>query len=706
MSTYVFLGLLLYDRVGLYHLMLALAVFVGAQLLRLLPSTRLRELITAMNYWCVLWTYRINYLCTLTLSIALCLTPFVAGVYGAGLYGGMAFGGVTALVFGLIFVYVQYRRTAADSSIVTSWPGATRKKTVAVIGGGVAGIVAAKECLQEGHDVVVYEKASCLGGVWNPDDAASKRTTGRTLSSSSRYNSFFGDFPMNLQPLDTPEGRTYPSHYTEADYRDYLYAYTEHFGLEPHFRFNTSVEATERTDDGAWHLRVRDNAGRVETHIHDFVIVATGLNHETQALTLSQDDGATANDGPVPLKMAHAASYRSNEQYRDKKVVIVGMGESSSDLAADIASVAREVHVIVRSPVLLLPRNTFGKKVAPDHKLSRLVLSCPQFVRTWKLMSQTVMHGPLNWVASNVLGLRNVFGVSLEDGTPYHDNWSWEWWKLFYKLGFWHPKARWGLTRGQVTKTAPIVRAYRQGKLHFHTADIETTEHASVVLEDGTRIEGVEEMVNATGYTPVWPFLPAGYATHNSRDRYRLVFHPELPGMAFVGFCRGAVGSVMQAMEMQARWVALVVSEKRELPDEPAMQGKIIQHKQQMVGKWPTKVTMVYVNALARHEVGCEPRLADVFRMSPKVWYYLMSGPYCMAMYRFRGPHANPELARQVYASGPDLVWPLEFYLQQTLELTLGYLTRFWSSLPPLAGMKTRSPVCRALVTPFLDLEY
>lgn len=37
-----------------------------------------------------------------------------------------------------------------------------------------------------------------------------------------------------------------------------------------------------------------------------------------------------------------------------------------------------QVHVVVRSPVLLLPRNTFGTDIAPDHKLSRLVLWCPQ----------------------------------------------------------------------------------------------------------------------------------------------------------------------------------------------------------------------------------------------------------------------------------------------------------------------------------------
>ena len=701
-SCYIALGFFLYRFVGLNYISVALTAFASIQLLRLIPSQGIREFVKKINYTCVLWFYRVNYLCTLSISISLCLAPFAACIYIASLYGTTA-SVLTGIVLLSIFLYVLNRRELKDNRAVeevANTVDTTVKKTVAVIGGGVAGIVAAKEAMEEGHEVVVYEQASCFGGVWNSGDSLSKRTTGRTFSSSSRHNSFFGDFPMNSSREDNALSKTYPSHYSEADYREYLFQYTEHFDLVKLFKFNTSVDSTERTEDGKWQVKVRHQDGTVETNIHDFVIVSTGLNHQSHALKLSQ----TSNSNK--LSMGHSATYRDKEDYRDKKVVIVGMGESSSDLAAEVASVAKEVHVIVRSPVLLLPRNTFGQNLAPDHKLSRLILSCPQYMRTWKLLSQTAMHGPLYWFASKFLGLKNVFGVSLEDGKAYDDNWSWEWWTLFYKLGFFHPKARWSLTRGQVTKTAPIVDAYRKGKLHFHTQDIQTLNDSSVLLENGSKIENVDALVNATGYTSIWPFLPAGFEQHDNRDRYRLVFHPELPNMAFVGFCRGAVGSVMQAMEMQSRWIALAISGKRQLPDKPQMLEKIAEHKQRMIGKWPTKVTMVYVNALARQEIGCEPKLSKLFSTAPKIWYYLIAGPYCNAMYRFRCPHAKPELARKVYEEKPQLVLPLEFYLQQVLELLLGYLTKFWSSVPPLKFFKQSNIACRTFVTPFLDLEY
>lgn len=45
--------------------------------------------------------------------------------------------------------------------------GAAEIKRVLVIVAGAAGLAAAVELALEGHDVVVYEKSSEIGGVWN-----------------------------------------------------------------------------------------------------------------------------------------------------------------------------------------------------------------------------------------------------------------------------------------------------------------------------------------------------------------------------------------------------------------------------------------------------------------------------------------------------------------------------------------------------------
>ena len=43
-----------------------------------------------------------------------------------------------------------------------------KRKTVAVIGGGVSGLAAAKAFAERGHIVVGFERTHDLGGVWEP----------------------------------------------------------------------------------------------------------------------------------------------------------------------------------------------------------------------------------------------------------------------------------------------------------------------------------------------------------------------------------------------------------------------------------------------------------------------------------------------------------------------------------------------------------
>lgn len=87
----------------------------------------------------------------------------------------------------------------------------------------------------------------------------------------------------------------------------------------------------------------------------------------------------------------------------------------------------------------------------------------------------------MNVLATKLLGLKGFFGNDLSDTdtatgddddnddadaapdvVAFEDNWSFDWWKLFMKLGPLHPKAGWGVTRGQVTKTAPLVKNFRE----------------------------------------------------------------------------------------------------------------------------------------------------------------------------------------------------------------------------------------------------
>src|SRR4051812_5339891 len=97
---------------------------------------------------------------------------------------------------------------------------ATQKvRLVAVIGAGPGGLVAAKELLAAGIDVVVFEAAGSIGGLWRNVDGAMWESL---LSNVSHHTCSFSDFPW------PPDTRGFPS---RADVVAYLTRYMDAFCL-------------------------------------------------------------------------------------------------------------------------------------------------------------------------------------------------------------------------------------------------------------------------------------------------------------------------------------------------------------------------------------------------------------------------------------------------------------------------------------------
>src|SRR5699024_6688186 len=78
-------------------------------------------------------------------------------------------------------------------------------KQIAVIGAGATGMTATKACLEQGFDVVVFEKTDYTGGLWryqeNVDENGIASVMKSTIINSSKEMSAFSDFPP---PEDYP----------------------------------------------------------------------------------------------------------------------------------------------------------------------------------------------------------------------------------------------------------------------------------------------------------------------------------------------------------------------------------------------------------------------------------------------------------------------------------------------------------------------
>ena len=69
------------------------------------------------------------------------------------------------------------------------------KKHVAVVGAGPSGLVAAKELLQEGHEVTCFERDAGLGGVFRYREGPEQPGVWRTCRlTSSMLVTYFSDY--------------------------------------------------------------------------------------------------------------------------------------------------------------------------------------------------------------------------------------------------------------------------------------------------------------------------------------------------------------------------------------------------------------------------------------------------------------------------------------------------------------------------------
>lgn len=72
------------------------------------------------------------------------------------------------------------------------------RKHICIIGSGASGLLAARQCLDEGLTITIYEKTDFVGGLWHyhEDDADGIASVMRsTIINSSKEMSAFSDFP-------------------------------------------------------------------------------------------------------------------------------------------------------------------------------------------------------------------------------------------------------------------------------------------------------------------------------------------------------------------------------------------------------------------------------------------------------------------------------------------------------------------------------
>src|SRR5690606_2692730 len=135
-----------------------------------------------------------------------------------------------------------------------------------------------------------------------------------------------------------------------AELKQYFQDYARHFDLYRHYRFGTRVVSV--TPEGVGWRVTAEKDGNQDSRYFDGVLIASGTLHTPNRPTLP---------GQFEGELLHACDYRDPVLFKDKRVLIVGCGNSACDMAVDAVHQAKRVDLSVRRGYYFLPKFIGGR---------------------------------------------------------------------------------------------------------------------------------------------------------------------------------------------------------------------------------------------------------------------------------------------------------------------------------------------------------
>jgi putative flavoprotein involved in K+ transport len=352
--------------------------------------------------------------------------------------------------------------------------------TAVVVGGGASGLSAAAALKRKGIDVVILEQHPRIGETW-------ARRYDRLHLHTPRAWSGLAHFGIPWR---------YPRYLSRDEFVEYLNEYAKHFELR--VIAPTTVRKIARDPSGRW--KISTNNGDWSARA---VVVATGQYSEP---VFPKWPGSETYKG----ELIHASKYTKPAPYAGKRVLVVGPGNTGSEIAMELAEKgAAFVALSIRTPPPIVPRDPFGMPIA---QTSLLLSMLPTFVadRMAKVTSRIV------------LGDLTRYGIPGAAWAPYS------------------------------SKRVPlidvgIVRAIKKGIVKVRPA-LESLTETGAVFADG-KIEPFDVVIAATGYSPGLDQLLDSKETLNDlgEPANSAGESTASPGLFFVGYTHSLRGHLFES---------------------------------------------------------------------------------------------------------------------------------------------------------------
>ncbi len=392
-----------------------------------------------------------------------------------------------------------------------------------IIGAGSSGLVAAKSLKQFKISFDVIERSSDVGGNWNYDNPSSRVYRSTHLISSKPMTQYL-DYPM---PKDYAD---YPSHWKVFEY---FKAYARDFGLYSQIEFNRSVEKIEPVEGGLYWDVTLDN-GQIRRY--GGLIIANGHNWSPKYPEFP---------GHFEGQTLHSADYKSSEVLQNKRVLVIGAGNTGCDIAVEAAQVAQRTFHSSRRGYYYIPKYMFGM---PSDQFQELFLKFQVPISLRRFLGKFLL-----WIYT---GKYKKFNLTKPDHKLYESHLIVNSLLLYY------------IGQGDI---AP-------------KRDVKEFRGKRVLFGDGSE-EEIDLVLYATGYNISFPFIDRSYLNwkNNRPELYLNIFHPFYDNLFVIGLIQpggGQWGLCDYQSQAVARFIyaqqqhPLIVDHMRRLKGGPLMDLK------------------------------------------------------------------------------------------------------------------------------------
>jgi cation diffusion facilitator CzcD-associated flavoprotein CzcO len=227
-------------------------------------------------------------------------------------------------------------------------------KRIAIIGGGPAGFGVARALIAENafDQITIFEQRAMLGGVWNYQE--DKNPDDDPTLVSAMYKDLVTNLPYSLMEyLDTP----FPSGTESHPHREKVLDYVERYctGIEgADVRCGVKVVSLKKaTDSPLWTVVTQPigtdaaPANKSDSEEYDAVVIANGHNDHPYVPSVP---GLADWKSRLPNTIRHSKYYNTPDEYKGKKVLVVGAASSGLDILTQLLRVTAPVYLSSTSP--------------------------------------------------------------------------------------------------------------------------------------------------------------------------------------------------------------------------------------------------------------------------------------------------------------------------------------------------------------------